>query len=342
MAEMARFVKPLAGRGRAAARRSARSARAAHRLAGFARRFAALPEPQQTTFIQLLTMSSADFVQPVVRDGGAARDAVRERHHRHVPVAAHARLGVHPAAPLHGRDRRRVPRVGPARGRHRRDLARDRRGRARSSARSCARRRPWRGSTTQWRPRDRRRARVAARRSRRARSCRAPTCERPLASCSSRAPCPPRGRARGVGVQVPRVVGQGQLRALDGLPTFSCAPPGNMDVYRGMVSISPSIDYLETGLRRRGGRPIFPRAVYRHGLSELHRPIRRACRASTSWPASSSTRRTSWPREPGTSSATPLATRSRPRSRNYAPDFARPRAPPPDAHAAGTSSSDSA
>ncbi len=33
--------------------------------------------------------------------------------------------------------------------------------------------------------------------------------------------------------------------ALSGLPTFTCAPPGNMDVYRGMVSISPSIDYLE-------------------------------------------------------------------------------------------------
>jgi phytoene dehydrogenase-like protein len=48
MAEMARFVKPL--------------------LAGepdpraLARRFEALPEPQQTAFIQLLTMSSADFV----------------------------------------------------------------------------------------------------------------------------------------------------------------------------------------------------------------------------------------------------------------------------------------
>ena len=33
--------------------------------------------------------------------------------------------------------------------------------------------------------------------------------------------------------------------ALSGLPTFSCLPPGTTDHYRGMVSISPSIDYLE-------------------------------------------------------------------------------------------------
>ena len=93
-------------------------------------------------------MSSADFVQPVVRDRGAARDAVRERDHRHVPLAADAGLGLHPAAPLHGRGRRRVPRVGTARRRDRRDLARDRRGGRGSSARSCAPRRPWQRITT--------------------------------------------------------------------------------------------------------------------------------------------------------------------------------------------------
>jgi len=60
MAEMARFVKPLLGD--AAPRLGALDARGLATLAGFARRFAALPESQQTTFIQLLTMSSADFV----------------------------------------------------------------------------------------------------------------------------------------------------------------------------------------------------------------------------------------------------------------------------------------
>ena len=33
--------------------------------------------------------------------------------------------------------------------------------------------------------------------------------------------------------------------ALSGLPTFSCLPPGTTDHFRGMVSISPSVDYLE-------------------------------------------------------------------------------------------------
>jgi phytoene dehydrogenase-like protein len=60
MAEMARFVKPLLGS--AAPRLGALDAQGLAALAGFARRFAQLPEAQQTAFIQLLTMSSADFV----------------------------------------------------------------------------------------------------------------------------------------------------------------------------------------------------------------------------------------------------------------------------------------
>jgi phytoene dehydrogenase-like protein len=60
MAEMARFVKPLLGG--AAPTLGTFDARGLAAFAGFARRFAALPEPQQTAFIQLLTMSSADFV----------------------------------------------------------------------------------------------------------------------------------------------------------------------------------------------------------------------------------------------------------------------------------------
>jgi phytoene dehydrogenase-like protein len=60
MAEMARFAKPLLGT--AAPRLGTLDARGLAALARFSRRFAALPEAQQTAFIQLLTMSSADFV----------------------------------------------------------------------------------------------------------------------------------------------------------------------------------------------------------------------------------------------------------------------------------------
>src|SRR3954452_23165672 len=61
MAEMARFVRPLLGEA-APTLGGLRDPRGLFSLASFARRFAALPEAQQTTFIQLLTMSSADFV----------------------------------------------------------------------------------------------------------------------------------------------------------------------------------------------------------------------------------------------------------------------------------------
>jgi len=61
MAEMARFVRPLLGEA-APSFGGLRDPRGLFSLASFGRRFAALPEPQQTAFIQLLTMSSADFV----------------------------------------------------------------------------------------------------------------------------------------------------------------------------------------------------------------------------------------------------------------------------------------
>jgi phytoene dehydrogenase-like protein len=61
MAEMARFVRPLLGEA-APSFGGLGDPRGLLSLASFARRFAALPEPQQTAFIQLLTMSSADFV----------------------------------------------------------------------------------------------------------------------------------------------------------------------------------------------------------------------------------------------------------------------------------------
>ena len=66
----------------------------------------------------------------VVRDRRAQGDDVRVGHHRDVPRRPVAGHGVRPAAPLHGRDRRRLPVVGLRARRHGRDLERDRRRRA--------------------------------------------------------------------------------------------------------------------------------------------------------------------------------------------------------------------
>ncbi len=79
--------------------------------------------------------------RPVVRDRAAQGHDERVRHHRHVPGAALAGHRVRAAAPLHGRDRRRVPRVGHATRRHRRGRLRDReQPPCRSASRSARRR----------------------------------------------------------------------------------------------------------------------------------------------------------------------------------------------------------
>ena len=75
---------------------------------------------------KLMTMSSADYLDEWYRVRSAQGDEVGERHHRHVPRPALARYCLRAAAPLHGRDRRRVPRVGISEGRHRRSECRDR------------------------------------------------------------------------------------------------------------------------------------------------------------------------------------------------------------------------
>ncbi len=61
MARMARFVKPILAMTPTDPRRP--DPRDALELAGLARDFAALPRREQTTFIQLMTMSSADFLE---------------------------------------------------------------------------------------------------------------------------------------------------------------------------------------------------------------------------------------------------------------------------------------
>ena len=94
----------------------------------------------------------------VVRVRRAQGHQVGERHHRHLPRAALARLGLRAPPPLHGRDRRRVPRVGIPEGRHRRDQRRDRERRARAR-RGDPHRRRGRARGDAERPRDRRGAR---------------------------------------------------------------------------------------------------------------------------------------------------------------------------------------
>ena len=67
---------------------------------------------------KLMTMSAADFLDEWFEFGRSEGDQERERDHRHLPGAALARHGVRAAASLHGRDRRRLPRVGIREGRH--------------------------------------------------------------------------------------------------------------------------------------------------------------------------------------------------------------------------------
>ena len=78
----------------------------------------------------------------VVRDRRAEGDDERLGHHRHLPRRALARHRLRAAAPLHGRDRRRLPLLGAVARRHRRGVERDRRRRPAASApRSAPRRR---------------------------------------------------------------------------------------------------------------------------------------------------------------------------------------------------------
>ena len=111
MVEMARFIKPILGI--VPPDLTGRDPRAAAaRWPGWPARFQRLPERQQTVFVQLMTMSAADFL-----DQWFETDPLKATMSasgiigtfQGVQIAGH---GVRPAAPLHGRDRRRVPGLG--------------------------------------------------------------------------------------------------------------------------------------------------------------------------------------------------------------------------------------
>ena len=128
MVEMGRFVKPILGM--LPADPTSLVAAGLKQLLGLLNRFRQLsaagpvqPGPADDDERGRLSRS-------VVRDRRAQGDDVGVRDHRHVPRRAIAWHGLRPAAPLHGRNRRRVPVVGSRARRHRRHLERHRRRRA--------------------------------------------------------------------------------------------------------------------------------------------------------------------------------------------------------------------
>ncbi len=241
MTEMARFVKPFLGEA-APGFGGPRDPRGLVGLAGFARRFAALPEAQQTAFIQLLTMSAADFVSQwfesePLRATLSASGIIGTFLSPRTPGSAYVLLH-HYMGEVDGEYRAWGLPVGG------------------TGAISGA---------------------IAAVASEAGAELRVSA---PVARIVTS-----NGRATGVVLEsgeeiaarvvvsnadvrttLGRLLEPGTLSAdddsavraykfrgssgkvnfaLSGLPAFTCAPPGNMDVYRGMVSISPSIDYVE-------------------------------------------------------------------------------------------------
>jgi phytoene dehydrogenase-like protein len=241
MAEMARFVRPLLAEA-APALGGLRDPRGLVGLAGFARRFAALPEPQQTAFIQLLTMSSAEFVSQwfetePLRATLAASGIIGTFLSPRTPGSAYILLH-HYMGEVDGEYRAwGLPVSGTG---------------AISGAIAAAARELGAELRT----------------------------EAPVAQINTS-----RGKATGVvlesgeEISARAVISSADVRttlgkllptgtltpddeaevwryrfrgssgkvniALDGLPTFSCLPAGSADQLRGMVSISPSLDYLE-------------------------------------------------------------------------------------------------
>jgi phytoene dehydrogenase-like protein len=240
MAEMARFVKPLLDEG--APRTGGLDPRGVLGLASFARRFAALPEPQQTAFIGLLTMSSADFVSQwfetePLRATLAASGIIGTFLSVRSPGSAYVLLH-HYMGEIDGEFRAwGLPRGGTG---------------AVSGAIAAAAREAGAELRT----------------------------EAPVARISTRD-----GRATAVILESGEEIAAGAVLssadvrrtlldmlepgtlsaddeaavrryrfrgssgkvnfALSRLPTFKCLPPGTTDHYRGMVSISPSLDYLD-------------------------------------------------------------------------------------------------
>ena len=126
----------------------ARSARARSSCCSSGSRFQRLPRQRPIQPGPADDDERGRLSRSVVRDRRAQGDDVGVGDHRHVPRRAIAGHRLRAAAPLHGRDRRRVPLVGLRPRRHRRDLAtRSPARRARPASRSGPRRRSRRFSS---------------------------------------------------------------------------------------------------------------------------------------------------------------------------------------------------
>ena len=241
MAEMARFVKPFLSEA-APALGGVRDPRGLVSLAGFARRFAALPEPQQTAFIQLLTMSSADFVSQwfeteALRATLSASGIIGTFLSPRTPGSAYILLH-HYMGEIDGEYRAWGLPVGGTG----------------AISRAIAEAATELGAELRT---DAAVARITTRGGRATgvvlESGEEIAARAVISSADVRTSL---GKLLEPGTLSPEDEAEvwaykfrgssGKVNfALSGLPTFTCAPPGNTDVYRGMVSISPSIDYLE-------------------------------------------------------------------------------------------------
>ena len=305
MVEMGRFAKPILGddAARPDVARSARPARAA--VGRPALPEDALPRPRQPG-------AAADderggLPRPVVRDRRAEGDDERLGHHRHLPRRALAGHGLRAAAPLHGRDRRRLPLLGPVARRHRHGVERDCRRGARASAPRSAPRRRWRASS-----------RAAA---------------APPASCSRTAT---RSLADVVVSSVdPRLTFERFLEpkelpdeflagvrrykyrgssgkvnlALDGLPDFTALPGPRRAPARRHLDLAERRLH-GAGLRRRQVRALLAPSLHRHRDPVAHRRLAGAAGQARHVVLRAVRARTTWPRAPGTTSARRSATRS--------------------------------
>ena len=212
----------------------------------------------------------------MVRDGAAQGDDVRVGDHRHLPGRQEPGHRVRAAPPLHGRDRRRVPclgdpaRAGPA-------------GSANaigSAARALGAEIRTEAPVANVIVKD---GRAVGRRARIGRGDRTPTSI--LSSLDARQTfldlLEPGSLDPAFEDEVRRFKFRGSSGkvnlAVDRLPDFTCLP-GVGEHLRGAISFSPSIDEMETRLRRREVRPVQPQAVHRHDHPDPGRPVDGAAR----------------------------------------------------------------
>jgi phytoene dehydrogenase-like protein len=234
MAEMARFVKPLLG--------ETPGKPGGNPWVGLARRFAALPETQQTTFIQLLTMSSAEFVsqwfeteslRATLSASGVIGTFLGPRSPGSAYVLLHHYMGeVDGEYRAWGLPVGGTGAISGAIGAAARELG------AVIRTDSPVAQIKTRGG------------KVTGVVTSSGEEFRAPVV---VSGADVRTTLGRLLEEGTLGESDAAAVGRYRFRgssakvnfALSGLPTFSCLPAGTTDVYRGMVSISPSVDYIE-------------------------------------------------------------------------------------------------